>query len=218
MALMETVSTFFDLLRRAGGALLAGGVAWVGALAFGGDGLAPSAHATSPTLKETIDFTRSELTTLCGDAGRSGVEAIDRLSVGGGRSCQVTLAPGRLQMNVRQRGSSETAGGYARLRLDVRFNRDSAFMCGPAGRDGRSTLFIACKMGGGADGPACAKRTISVLRPGAGDYEADQHLAAASILSTDAESCGVVARALGYIRKRSAPAEKNRSVRDFFAR
>ena len=47
-------------------------------------------------------------------------------------------------------------------------------------------------------------------------FSNSQSLAAAAILRTDPQSCGIVARALSYIGERSKPKNEDKALRDFF--
>ena len=176
---------------------------------------AQSDAMAGPSLEETIRFTRAELTKLCDDRHRSRIEALDRLAVGGGRSCQIVLTPSKLSLSVRERGVDRSGRSYARMQLDVHFSRDSGFLCGRKGSDGMAPLFFTCQASEGANGPICAERNVEMDDPSREAFENTQMLAAASILRTDPDSCGTVARALSYIGARSKAARKD-DLRKFF--
>ncbi|MEL6980585.1 MAG: hypothetical protein AAGM38_18220 [Pseudomonadota bacterium] len=173
-------------------------------------GLSKSATAT-PTVGQTIDFARVELTEHCRDAGRSAFSQIDDFTVGAVRSCEIELTPETLQLSVRQRAQTAAAHNaaglarrpYALMSLDISFNRKSSFLCGPTNPAGRASLFVACATDLGLGGPQCAEREIMIPRSGAYDYAARYQLAAAEIVSLEAETCDVVARALDFIGSRA---------------
>lgn len=177
----------------------------------------------APSLDEAVEFARSEIGRLCSDETLSRLEAIDTLSVGVGRSCQVRLAPGLLDLNVRRRGEAvvknghRRSGGYARMNLAVNFHRDSGFFCGRANTKGRATLFVSCDVARGVEGTACAERRLSVTHAKGELYEAVQSLPAAAIMQTDVGSCSVLSRALEFISERSR-APQRESMKDYFAR
>ena len=172
--------------------------------------------AAEPSLEETIAFTRAELTRLCDDPRKSGVDALDRLKIGGHRNCQIVLTPGRLNFSVRERGSEYSGSGFAQLKMELRFTERSGFLCGRPANDGRAPLFFTCDASKGAKGRTCAERDLSVDRPDNDPFETHQKLAAAAILRTAPTECGMLARALTFIgeRTKAAPDE---DVRDFFA-
>ncbi|MEM9724835.1 MAG: hypothetical protein AAF909_05145 [Pseudomonadota bacterium] len=186
------------------------------AAAFAASSLTGGAALANPSLDDTIQFTRSELSALCVDPRRSRIDPVDRIAISAGRSCQVTLGPQRLGINIRQRGAAQHGGAYARMTLDVRFSRESGFICGPENAAGDATLFVSCEIDRATGGSECASRDLSIAHPTGGTYETTQRLSAASILRTDAESCGVVSRALTYISSRARPAQSD-DLRAFFA-
>lgn len=172
--------------------------------------------SAEPTLEETISFARTELANLCGDPEHSGIDALDRLMVNGRRSCDVVLTAGRLSMQVRERGSEDTSRSFARLTLDVRFNKETGFICGRTGQDGMAPLFFTCEAAKGANGPICAERSVEVDDQTRDPFASTQTLAAASILRVDPKNCGIVARALSFIGERSKAAPKS-NVREYFS-
>lgn len=179
-------------------------------------GLAVSPALAGPSIEETIAFTRSEMTNLCNDRSRSQVDALDKLGIGGGRTCQVVLSSDRLSLSVRERGSELSGGAYARLMLDIRFSSESGFLCGRKGVNGLAPLFFTCQASKGAGGQSCAERNVTIDDPRKDSFESSQRLAAASIMRLDPDSCGVVARALSYIGERSKR-KIDTNLRDFFA-
>lgn len=177
---------------------------------------APTLASAEPTLDEAVSFARSELTGLCNDSRRSGIDVLDRLKIGGLRTCQVTVKPGRLNLSVRENGSEYSGRAFARLKLDVHFNRSSGFLCGRPGRDGRASLFFTCDASKGANGASCAKRQLTVDHPDRDPLRTRQTLSAAAILRTDPENCRMLVRALSFVSERSKSAPEE-DVRDFFA-
>lgn len=171
--------------------------------------------AATPTMEQAIAFSRTEIGRACGDSKRTRIDAIDQLAEGSARTCRVTLQPGRLKISVRQRGGA-SAADYARMWLDISFNRKSRFICGPTGEDQRATLFITCDTERIVNGRSCASRKVTLARPGGDNYRSQKDLSSLGIMRLAEDSCEVISRAMNFIGLRVKEVEKFR-VREYFS-
>lgn len=175
---------------------------------------APAPAGATPTLDQATAFARAELSRACSDPKKTRIDAIDQLAIGAGRTCRVSLTPGRLKLTVRQRGG-DGAADYARMWLDIRFTRKSRFLCGPNDAADRATLFITCNADRIIDGAACASRKVTLARPDRDDYHAQKDLGSLALLKAPEQTCKVIARSLNFIGARTKAVQEF-NTRDYF--